>query len=79
MDSLNAYKGAVKDAYSDGDHSHIHSVQQAENVGDSLFAFLMIELSDAEGCTDQETAGRRLETAKRGIDTAINAVLNMSL
>lgn len=79
MDSLNAYQTAVKDAYSDGDHSHIHSVQQAYIVGDSLFAFLMIELSDAEGCTDQETAWRRLESAKRDIETAINAVLTMTL
>jgi hypothetical protein len=78
-DPLNVYQTAVKEAYSDGDHSYIDSVQQAKTIGDSLFAFLMIELSDAEGCTDQETAWRRLETAKRDIDTAINAVLTMSL
>jgi hypothetical protein len=79
LDSLNVYQTAVKEAYSDGDHSYIDSVQQAKTIGDSLFAFLMIELSDAEGCTDQETAWRCLETAKRDIDTAINAVLTMSL
>ena len=73
-DKLNSFQNTVKQTYSDGDHSYITAIKETEDIGDSLFRFLMHELANSEGCEDQNTALNRLETAKRDIETAIEAV-----
>ncbi|WP_414462443.1 hypothetical protein [Hyphomicrobium sp. DY-1] len=82
MTAMNASQRVVCKAYGGGDFNHYaddpdwrHSIDQC---GDTLFRFLMIELSDAEECEDAETALRRLTAARTDIEDAIDAVARLS-
>ena len=76
---LNDWQKAVARTYGDGDYGHFEvegkiSDDDLEQCGDTLFAFLMLELSDAEDCDSSEEAIRRLESARRQLDEAIEAL-----
>jgi hypothetical protein len=64
----------VCETYGGGDYRHLKRsprwLEQLDDVGDTLFTFLMTELSDAEDCEDAETALQRLENARSDIDLA---------
>lgn len=76
--AMNAWQRAVCKTYGGGDFSHfVDDPDWRRNIrdcGDTLFAFLMIELADKEDCDDAETALQRLRSARDDIDTAIAAV-----
>lgn len=73
---LNVWQKAIARSYDGGDYGYL--AEQAEvsreelaNCGDTLFEFLMIELSDQEDCEDQEEAIRRMGQARDQLDAAI--------
>ena len=82
MTAMNASQRVVCKAYGGGDFNHYaddpdwrHSIDQC---GDTLFRFLMIELSDGEDCEDAETAVQRLIRARDDIEHAIDAIARLN-
>jgi len=69
---------AAANAYDGGEHSHIVTEanwrRDVHLCGDTLFQFLMAELSAPEGCDSDETALRRLRTAANQINQVIAAI-----
>lgn len=63
--SLDPIQQIVAKSYAGGEFANITDPRQAEHVGDSLFSFLMRELSHAEGCEDFYIAMTRIITAIR--------------
>lgn len=72
---LNAFQRTCAEVYCAGDFAHIETVEAARDVGDTLFAFLMIELSSSEGCSDQSEAVRRLEMTQSHIQGVISGIV----
>lgn len=64
---LNAFQRSCAAAYGEGDFAHVESLADASAVQDTLFSFLMIELSSEEGCANLTDAVRRLEMAQWNI------------
>lgn len=75
---MNRWQKAVCETYGHGDYRHYRNNPRwksaVEDCGDTLFRFLMTELSDSEDCEDAETALQRLEAARDDIDQAIRDV-----
>lgn len=71
---LNQFQRACAATYGDGDFAHVGSVDEAREMKDSLFTFLMIELGTQEGCTDRQEAARRLEMAQGDIQSVLDAI-----
>lgn len=76
---LNDWQRAVARTYGDGDYGYFEadgkiSDDDLEQCGDTLFIFLMRELSDAEDCDSSEEAIRRMESARRQLDDAIETL-----
>ena len=76
---LNEWQRAVDRNYGDGDYAQFAvggaiSDADLDQCGDTLFVFLMLELSDAEDCDSTEEAIRRIENARRQLDAAIGAL-----
>lgn len=65
----NRYQDAAAEAYAGGDFAHFVGASDATlardlpNCGDSLFAFVMRDLSDREECDTLEVALRRMDSA----------------
>lgn len=76
-DTLSRYQRIAADAYDDGAHSHVTSIEDAREVGDTLFVFLMAELAESEDCEDLDTAIRRVETAINQL-TEVRAALEQA-
>jgi hypothetical protein len=66
--NINVYQDLLIHSYEGGEFNHVASITQAENVGDSLFAYLFKELSDREDCDDIDCAIIRMQEAMRQID-----------
>jgi hypothetical protein len=71
---LNSFQQLCALSYGGGDFAHVESVAEARETGDTLFAFLMIELAGSEGCDTHEEAVRRLEMATSDIQCIIGAI-----
>ena len=76
---LNDWQRTITRIYGGGDYAYFAdegaiSCEQLDQCGDTLFEFLMIELSDTEDCDTQEEAIRRLESARRQLDEALGAL-----
>ncbi|PJG47228.1 hypothetical protein CAF53_02460 [Sphingobium sp. LB126] len=71
---LNPFQRACAAVFSGGDFSHVETIQQARDMHDTLFTFLMIELSTSEDCNSRDEAIRRLEAAVADIEQVIEAV-----
>lgn len=77
---LNDYQKAVLADYDDGEFAHLIEEGAIENplgLGDTLLSFMLIELSDSEGCENIEIAWHRLDTAKDEIDVALKALMKI--
>lgn len=76
--AMNPWQAAVAKQYADGDFAHFatdpHWRANLEGCGDTLFSFLMIELSSQEDCDGPDEAVSRLERARDDIDDAIASV-----
>jgi hypothetical protein len=73
---LNAWQRAIARTYGGGDYAHFTeqlevSHEDLADCGDTLFEFLVIELSDQEDCEDLEEAIRRMGQARDQLDAAI--------
>jgi hypothetical protein len=59
---MNKWQKVVCEMYAGGDYHYLKGsprwLEQLDDVGDTLFTFLMIELSDAEDCEDRAAAPR---------------------
>jgi len=81
---LNPYQAAAARVYGGGDFAYLadEGVSARDlaniNVGDTLFRFVLIELSDSEGCEDMETAVRRIEIAIRDLSEVLNALRGLA-
>lgn len=71
---LNPFQRACADVYGGGDFAHVDNIEEAGDAGDTLFAFLMIELASSEGCDSAEEAVRRLGMAVADIQGVAEAV-----
>jgi hypothetical protein len=76
---LNKWQKAVARTYGDGDYGHFAESgeirdNELDQCGDTLFEFLMLELSDAEDCDSLEEAVRRVESACRQLDSALSVL-----
>ncbi|HEX7855003.1 MAG TPA: hypothetical protein VF503_15040 [Sphingobium sp.] len=71
---LNPIQRICADTYAEGDFAHVETLDDAREAGDTLFTFLMIELSSPEGCDSDEEAARRLEMAIDQIRGVADAV-----
>lgn len=60
---LTPWQRKVADTYGGGDYAYIQTVDEARNVGDTLFTFLMIELDPKEDCDSNLEAIRRIDSA----------------
>lgn len=71
---LNQAQMIVIEDYAVGDFAHFNDFKtkeefdsELENCGDTLFKFLMIELSESEDCSDIETSINRMNTVAESI------------
>lgn len=62
MSKFNRAQRIAADVYADGEFQYVQP-DEIHDAGDTLFTFLMIELSDDEGCEDVEEAARRVRIA----------------
>ena len=72
---LNPAQIAIARAYADGDFAYV--IEHPESIaecGDILFLFLMSELSEEEGCEDNEEAHRRIDRAIFDLECARDAL-----
>lgn len=73
---LNAIQIEVAKSYAEGDFSEIITSPDWRHYlarcGDTLFSFLMIELSPGEDCENLETALARLQRAADDIETVFD-------
>lgn len=76
---LNRFQAAVAKSYGGGDYAYLIDSPTAnseyEDAGDTLFTFLMRELSDTEDCENLETAIGRMENAVRDVMLARDEIL----
>lgn len=71
---MNRYQQTLCATYAEGEFAYVQTKEQAAVVGDTLFHFLFLELSDAEGCDDDGEAIRRLGTALEDIRSVRHAL-----
>lgn len=62
MSKFNRAQRIVANVYGGGDFDHVQP-DEIHDVGDTLFTFLMVELSDDEGCYNVGEARRRVRMA----------------
>ena len=65
---LTPWQRLVAENYGGGDYTHVETLDECRDVGDTLFTFLMIELDPKEDCNDQREAARRVETAMNQLE-----------
>lgn len=71
---LNPFQRACAAIYDGGEFAHVADIAEAREVGDTLFAFLTIELSTSEGCHTADEAVRRIGMAKHNLQDVIAAI-----
>ena len=57
---MNINQRTILDTYGCGDYAGVRILEEVEDSGDSLFEFLLKELSDEEGCDSVDLAIDRL-------------------
>lgn len=72
------FQKLVLETYNAGDHA-VHQPSDIEDCGDTLLSFLLVELSDNEGCDSFETAVNRLDTAIRQMEEVRSAFINAAV
>lgn len=69
---LNAWQMIAARSYADGDY--IDRAEKPHDCGDTLFNFIISELSTNAGCNSDTEAVRRLEGAIRDIEVVLAAL-----
>jgi len=70
---LNPFQLRCAAAYAGGEFAYVESLEQVRSISDTLFTFLMVELSTHEDCTDQTEAIRRVEMAQANLQEVLDA------
>ncbi len=77
---MSLWQQAVCRTYGEGDFASLADdpdwYSALDEIGDTLFRFLMVELSTAEDCADFDEAIARLNTARDDVERAITAVVD---
>lgn len=83
--NLNPAQIACIKAYENGEFSDCLNLESEkefkeaiESCGDTLFKFLILELSTEEDCTGTETAIRRILRVQESIDLVQNSILDIN-
>lgn len=65
----NAFQIEALKQYERGEFEHLieNPPANVKDIGDTLLSFILIELSDSEGCEDIGTAVRRMDVAQHQI------------
>lgn len=75
---MNKIQKIVMNTYSGGEFAGYSTADEAiDTSGDSLFSFLLTEVSDDEDCETVETAIKRLQTSIDYIQEVIDALEGM--
>lgn len=74
MTEFNPFQKSVAQNYCGGDFSHVSTTEEAKEVGDTLFYFLIVELSTTEGCNNADDARQRLYNASQQVLECHNAI-----
>ncbi|MHA3790543.1 hypothetical protein [Sphingomonas sp. YL-JM2C] len=74
---LNAFQRACAQHYADGDFAHVETLDQVREQGDTLFTFLMVELSSSEDCDGRDESVRRVDTAIDNLRDVLDALQAM--
>lgn len=74
MSDMNAFQRIAIGAYADGEFSHIEEHSFGHNYGDTLFAFVLTELSEKEDCDSLEEAVNRMRRAVRELQEVADAL-----
>lgn len=72
--ALNEYQQIAANVYGGGDYKAIQSVDEARDLGDTLFRFVMIELGGDEDCDSLDTAISRMRSARNDIESVLTAL-----
>ena len=75
---LNKPQQIAVETYIGGEFGHVSTVEEAENVGDTLFLFIMRELSDEEDCDSIDEAIQRLERSQADIQKVLDGLREIS-
>lgn len=65
---LTPWQKLITQHYGGGDFAHIETVAESQDVEDTLFTFLMIELDPKEDCDDWPEALSRVDAARRQLE-----------
>ena len=71
---MNDAQRILRQAYGGGDYADVETTDEARDVGDTLFTFLWLELSDAEGCDGPVEGLRRVGAAVRDLEVVQRAL-----
>jgi hypothetical protein len=63
-----------RDAYGEADYSHMETMGETHDAGDTIFTAVMLELSAREDCRDAQTAVDRLNTIISELEKARDAI-----
>ena len=72
---LNEHQRIAANVYGSGDYAYVTSLKQAETGDhDSLFKFVMRELSNEEDCDTMDEAIQRMERARADIQVVLDGL-----
>ncbi|WP_414463311.1 hypothetical protein [Hyphomicrobium sp. DY-1] len=78
MTSMNRYQMVAAMTYAGGKHAGLADNPdwplELPTIGDTLFAFIMIELAAQEGCTSTAQAITRMRAAHRNLAAILDAL-----
>ena len=77
MSKLNKAQKICRKNYASGDFNYCASAEEARDIGDSLFGFLMTELSDEEDCIGRDTALARMANVVREVSEVQVALIKL--
>ncbi len=72
--ALNKQQRIAAKAYGSGDFAHVISLNEAGNVGDTLFLFVMREMSDEEDCESLDEGINRMRQAIDDLQVVLDAL-----
>lgn len=78
MSHMNAFQNTAARAFKNGKYAHLIDVadwpSRLPQLGDTLFAFVMLELSNAEGCNSDSEAAYRMTAAARELQAVADDI-----
>jgi hypothetical protein len=72
--SLTKFQQIATKVYGGGDYDYIKTEDEAEDLGDTLFKFVLLELGEGEDCDSLDTAITRMRVARDDIEAVLTAL-----